>query len=91
MKISNPIKNFFEKRKQQKENEELSIDFHLRKIEIMEQNKKELIESFMNNPHFMEAATRNVNLPPFIVAQNLVENLKKGGCVDELYRPKQLI
>ena len=65
----------------------LASDLKARKLAIIEANKQILIEHLLDNPVFMQVATRGINIPPVIAARNVVEAWKEADCLDELYVP----
>lgn len=76
--------------KKQKEKQELSAfydDLDKRKQEIAQKNKESMINSILNNPVFLKASTRGLDLPPAVAVQNLVENLRQHKMLDEFYQP----
>ena len=84
------ILNFFKKPRKRKtvKSTKINQSFKRKVRQIQERNKSKLIRGWLNNPVFMRTATRGVNLPPAIQAENLAEIMRKEGTLDEFYNPR---
>ena len=78
------ILNFFKKPRKRKtvKSTKINQSFKRKVRQIQERNKSKLIRGWLNNPVFMRTATRGVNLPPAIQAENLAEIMRKEGLAE---------